>query len=1049
MQSDSKPGDANPLVRLFLDRPVSVFMLFLALVVVGTIAYQRIQLELFPSGFQARSLTVDISLPDSTPSEVEQKITRPLERILGTVAGLKNMSIRSHSGGCQARLQFDESVSIDDAYVQVRDRLDRVQTEFPEGTRRPRIYKFNLSNFPVAFLAVSLRKGAPAEQLRNESLIVKRIQNRLKRIPGIARVNYMGGFATTIDIDMSPEQVEGMGIDLYKLVERMQADNFSLSAGKIVEGDRVHFLRSVARFDSIRSLLQYPVRSGLKLGELAKIEAHYALENRVVRINGLRSIAMRLSKKSDANTVEVCRRMREVIEQELETDPQLQDFRFEVIWDQGSVIVESIDNLKRTILQGALVALLVLLLFLRSVRMTLVVMLAIPISLLAALVAMYFFGETLNLLSLMGLTLGVGMLVDNSVVVVEGVRAQTELGQSPRSAALIGTSRVTLAIIIATSTTIVVFLPLMLTGESGQFRFFIIRLGLPVCLSLGASLAVAMVLIPPACRLALQGGDRAWRWLPAPLSRLTGWVDRLLGGALEQLSRGYLWLLAFSLRRRLEMLIVTCLLLGSGFWAKDQLDKTDLERGENRRITIRLRMPDSWTLRQTSAAVEQVETKLLAHKGELDLSFLYSAFNSRRCRLECFLDETDRKISRKESLARMKALMPDLPGIIVRVGRENSGDAEAQVELPIVLHGRDTQVLADLSEEVVALLEDLPGLESVKSPLEEGETEVRVVIDRELAERYGVEPSVAAGMIAYTYRGQFLSKLRAGDREFFLRLQMDRKSDPRLDEVKALLIPTKNNTRVPLGTIARFERHRAFSSIHRENRRTVLRIRAKADVKNLQTLGAAIDQRMGMLRFPEGYGFKKEGRFEEFDKAKADFLIQAGLAIAMVFFLMGFLFESWLLPLAILISIPFAFFGVYWMLYLTSTPLEMMSFIGLIVLIGIVINNGVVLIDRVHGLRGEGQERMQAIITGSKERFRPILMTALTTIGGLLPMALGTKAVTGIPYYHLGRTVIGGLAASTLMTLLLVPVMYTLFDDLGRFGRGLLARRATGKAGPA
>ncbi len=1041
-----KTGEANAVVRLFLERPVSVFMAFFALLVVGVIAYRRIPLELVPTGFQPRSLTIVIFLPDSTPTEVEQKITRPLERIMGTVAGLKSIRTNSHADGCQARLQFEENISVDDAYLQVRDRLDRIQAEFPEGTRRPQIWKFNINNFPVAFLAVSLRKGAPAEQLRNESLIVKRIQNRLKRIPGLARVNYMGGFATSIDIDMRPEQVEGMGIDLYQLVQRMQADNFTLSAGRVREADQVHFLRSVARFDSVGSLLRYPVRPGLQLGELAQIQARYALDNQVVRVNGLRSVAMELSKKSDANTVDVCLALRRVIEEELETDPQLRDFRFQVIWDQGTVIVEAIDNLKKTILEGALVALLVLLLFLRSFRMTLVVMVAIPVSLLAALVAMFFLGETLNLISLMGLTLGVGMLVDNSVVVVESIRTRTEAGEPPRRAALIGTSRVMLAILIATSTTVVVFLPLMLTGESGLFRFIIMRLGLPVCLSLLASLLVAMLLIPPSCRMALRAGQgQAPRWVPGLILAVGRSVSRFLGSVQQLISRVYVWLLRVSLGRRLELLALAILLAGSTFWARDQLEQTDMERGEDRQVTVRLRLPDQWTLQQISDAVGKAEDALLRNKSQLDLKWLFTHFDGRRALLLCFLKEQGRTITRKDAEQRIKKLLPEMAGVIVKIGREGGGNQDEQAELPIVLHGRDTRVLSSLSEEVVELLSDLPGLKSVHGPLEEGQPEVLVRIDRELAERYGVRPNVAAGMIAYSYRGQFLPKLRAGDREFYLRLQMDRADDPRLDEVKALLIPSDSGTRVPLATIARFERKQAFDSIHREDRRTVLRIRAKTDAKDLPKLAALIDARLRMLRFPEGYGFKKEGRFEEIARQTEEFKKMAWLAVALVFLLMGFLFESWLLPLAILASIPFAFFGVYWVLYLTNTPMEVMSFIGLIVLIGIVINNGVVLIDRVHTLRSE-TDRFTAIVQGAQERFRPVLMTALTTIGGLLPMALGDSEVTGIPYYHLGRTVIGGLAASTFMTLLLVPVMYTLFDDLSQVGRGLLARRSLREA---
>lgn len=1021
-----------------LRRPVTVMMGFIALLVVGGIAYMRIPLQLFPSGFEPGRLSIQIAVPESTPSEVEQRVTRPLERALGTIPGVKSMTSSSAASGAWLNLTFDDSVPADDAYQQVWDRLDRVSADFPETARDPRVRRFNPDDFPIAFVGVSLEEGGDPARLRDDMLF-SRIESELMRAPGVARVLILGRVDTTVDIDLRQGQVDGLGVNLYELVQRLQRANFTLGAGDVVEGQRKLLVRSQARFDNVAELLNYPVRPGLPLHSLGEVGKALALENSMVRINGKRSILLLINKKSEANTLDATDAIRHAIENVLPGDPRLSDIRFHLLWDQGKEIRASLDNLRTTILQGACVAILVLLWFLRHLRMTVIVMLAIPISLLAAITAMYFCGETLNLISLMGITLGVGMLVDNSVVVVEAIKGQVEEGLGAYQAALVGASRVALAVIVATSTTIVVFLPLMLAGDAGTMRFFLIRLGLPVCLSLSASLVVAMILIPPASRLLLASEGKP-SGPPGPLRRGLGWLGAGVAATVDGPARWYRGLLGLAIRYRLETVVVAGALFYAAY-ACTEVEQTDMNEGQQRRLSIRVQMPSAYTLRKASEVFEKIEAVLAKRQQALDIKTYFSDFESTNGRVRVFLSElNDMKLDRDAVVAKLKPLMPSIPGVRIKVGAEEDTRSK-RTAMPVTLEGPDSEVLADLARRVAERLETVDGVREVDDPFEQGTPEVLLRIDRELAERYGVDPQVAVGMISYTFSGRTLPRVRFGGQELWLRIRVARSEDPRVDEVAALLIPTNKNTRVPLGTVARFERRRAAEVIHRQDHKTVLTLTchmAKRQGEGFATQSARVKNALAGMRFPAGYRVRPSDRSRELGEQQSTFAEGALVAVCLVFLLMGVLFESWLLPLAILFSIPFAFAGVWVMLWLTSTPQDAMVLLGLIVLIGVVINNGVVLIDRVHQLRAAGS-RDAAILDGCSERFRPILMTALTTIGGLIPMAMGASASTGIPYDPLGRAVIGGLAASTMLTLFVVPVMYALLDDLGEFGGSLLA----------
>ncbi len=1009
------------LPRFALGRPVTVSMGLLAIVVLGAIAYAKIPVQLMPAGFEYPYLWVWIPYPDSTPRETERSVVQPIEDAIETLPGVRE--IDAHAGQDYARfsIEFDQKTDMTEAWAGLMDRLERTRPELPDDLEHWYVYKYNPEDDPILWAAISIPDDADDPAY----VIETRIQKVLERVPGVARVEFYGAHRSRVYVDFDRESVERHGISLYQVMQALQSDNFTMPSGEVRADGRVVLVRSLATLESRDAIAALPVGNGVTLEDIAQVVVARPVDTSIHRVNGDNAASIDVYKESGANTIEVCRRVQEAVDG-LADDPKLAGFVVHRFFDQGDLIQESIDNLRNTALQGGLLAIVVLLFFLRRLRVTLLIALSIPLSLLMTIIVQYFVGESINLLVMMGLMLAVGMTVDNSIVVVESIYRRREEGESPWEAALHGTAEVALAIVAATSTTIVVFLPLILMSDDAQFSFFMGKLGLPVCYALLCSLFVALIIVPLATVTVAAAP-------PAKPSRI-----------IEGVTDRYARLLRATLRNRSWAAVAFVLSWASCAVPANNLDQTDEGDGGIIDFVIGMEFPASFTVDEIDESIQNIE-EMVADKQE---EWRIRAVRARRWRgsrrgfVMAFMEKRQRGDITKDEI---NELLPDMleeremPGVQAWAGwRRNMDSGET---LSINVTGPDSEVLTELGDEIVRRLRDAPGVVGVEAETEErGADELHVLVDRERAARYGVSPTVLARTVAFGFRGVGLRPVLMDGREVPMQAGFRLSDRADIGKLRDFGIWSPVTGQVALGTVADFEFAKGYGTIRRRDRRTSLRVTATLDDKDLGAGFMKIEEALSTLQLPRGYEWnrgRRWDRLEEQDKAQKFALL---LSISFVFLLMGMLFESFWTPVAVIVSVPFAFVGAYWMLFATGTTVEMMAGIGMVILVGIVVNNAIVLVDRVQQYRDEGMERDEALLAGGRDRFRPIVMTAATTIVGLLPMAIGDSAIVGTPYFPLGRAVIGGLVASTILSLVFVPLFYSYFDDLKALMTGTLRR---------
>lgn len=1045
--TDPVPIKESFFPRLSVRRPVSILMLFCAVLMVGAIAYIKLPISLFPAGFDPPFLWVWMSYRSSNPSEVEEQITRPLEQQFRTVRNLKDVYSFSRSGGAGFWLEFEKRTDMSVAYNQVYDRLERARAEMPPDQRYYYINRFSDDDEPIVYFAINLGRNVDDIHYFME----KHVKQPLERLEGVAKVEIWGAYQKVIQIELDAARARAHGVDLYQLTQDLQQDNFALSSGWVTDGGKKLFVRSIGRFQTIEEIEKLPVKgSNILLGHIANISYSIPEMRWFRRLNREPAVSFGVFKESEANTVGLCKEVLDVIESDIKNNPVFAGSKFEIFFNQGEYILEAIENLKTSGLWGAFFAFWVLYFFLRHWRMTLIVVLAIPLSLLGTIIFLYFIGWSLNLMTLMGLMICVGLVVDNAIVITESIFLAKTRGLPAERAAIQGAGEVALAVTMATLTTVVVFLPLMLMNDDIGFSFYMQRIGMPVVMAILASLMIALLIIPLATKVLIK----------TPKMRTSKLIERS--------SLKYRSALDWVLNRKFDAALVSVLLFvfSQGFIAS-KIPKTDMAEGNVNDFRLRFEIPENYTLEKTKSLIVTTEELLFQKKEEYDIravdAFYSRTWGSIRVYLHPLRDVIwwriaakviaeklgiwpKGKMSRQEVIDDMKERMPKIPGVEMRTSWRRESSEESTVE--ITLYGDDTQTLVKLAEEFKRRFKLMPNVMGVELNMEEGSDEIQVKLNRELARRYNLNPSQVAGTISYALRGIDLSDFQAEDREIPMRTQLAKSDRETLEQLKNLPFYTQSGTTIPLTAAADITVKKGLGEIARHNGKTTLEMKIYTTQENLDNLSKQIDAILAGVQLPRGYNVQKGRRFEDMEESNQAQQFGIIMATVFVFLLMGVLFESFILPLSVIVTIPFSFIGAYWILFLTKTPMDLMAGIGLIILIGIVVNNAIVLVDLINRLHKSGMPRHEAILEAGQRRFRPILMTALTTICGLLPMAMGNAALIGIPYAPLGRTIIGGLISATFMTLFMVPITYLYFDDLRSFARTFRSRYLPKKIRP-
>ena len=1019
----------NLLARISVNRPVTVTVCLVALLAVGIIAYTRIGIQALPSGREFRSFWVSVNEPDSSPQERDEQICKPLEAHLRTVKNLRR--IRSYSNsrwGSSVRLDFRRGADLSLAYNQVADRVERAKLELSEEVRdRVRIWKYNPeTDDAILWIGVSL----PADLEDPHHLMERKVMRPLERIEGVARVDVWGSDPKEVFIVIDQERLQSRGVSAYELVQGLQRDNFSLGGGFLEEGEKRLYVRSVARYRSLREVEEIPVstRNGeVRLKDVADIDFGIPAKAWRQRINGRRAVALGILRESDANIVEI----RERVHSELQRIEAETGLSFDAFFDQGKLIRESMGSLQETGLWGGLFAALVLFCFLRAVRMTALITLAIPLCVMISISVLYFIGWTLNLMTMMGLMVAIGMVVDNAIVIVENIYRLRAKGDAPRQASVHGASEVGLAITMATLTTIVVFLPLIVMSGDVDLSFYLARIGIPVVIALLGSLFVALIFIPLA---AERFGGSGVKSEPKTI----GWVRKRYAQAL-----------VWTLDHKRDTLLIALALFATTVYPFQNMKETDDRRGNLNDVRVSYNGPPFFSLRELGDFASEIEDFLEARRehygirtirtsysrpGNIDFRIFlkenpntqwwYQVYRGLR---RAVGDPTDNGMDRNAVLKDVEKNIPRLVGFDSSVGSRESSETP---QTSVFLYGDDLEVLWELAEDALRRVRAIPAVLNVDDDKERADSEVQVRIDRERIEKYGISSRLVGRSLFYQLGGISLPRYQSGQREIEVRLYMNRADRQTLTQLKNFTFSSRTGEAVPLSAFATFKVTKGTGGLRRENGKLRLRLRIFATEEDLKGLYEEIDRAMEGFKMPRGYTWDKGERYSKFIESQNTMIFAVIMAITCVFLLMGVLFESFLLPFVVILSIPFAFLGVYWTLYLTNTTMDIMAYIGLIMLIGVVVNNAIVLVDRVNRLRADGLGRDEALMEAAENRFRPILMTTFTTIFGLLPMAIGASTMIGIPYSPMGRTMIGGLFASACFTLFVVPLFYTYLDDL-------------------
>lgn len=997
-------------------RPVTTGMLILSIVVAGLISLDRISLDLWPS-FERPVLRVMVPYPNASPAEVERRIVRPLEEELGTVRRLE--SVRSTAGQNQARLEleFQSGTDMDLAALEVRERLELARRRLPADVDRIDMRRFASDAQPVLRGALSW-SGDPG---RLSELIERRVEPGILQVPGVAAVEFSGLEQREVTVELDQDRLRAAGVTLAEVNQALARSNQDVSAGEIELNGTRFLVRAEGQLRRVEEIEALPIgRTGVRLGDVADVRYDFPERDFFYRLNGQNARQFQVFKDSDANIVEVARSVRSTLEA-LQQEPGLEGIGFRFWQDQSEGILEALRSLAQAGLVGGGLAVFILFAFLRRFTPTLIVAAAIPVSLIFTIAILYITGASINVITLSGLMLAVGMLIDNAVVVVENIFRHREKGDEAREAAVSGASEVGLAVVAGTLTTIIVFAPLffMTPNQIGvQLREF----GMSISFAMIASLGVAFTLVPLLAIWLLRG-------------RMPG-EGRLFGAV----SRGYRGFLDRILDHRLLTAVVALGVFGAGGYVLYKLPKELMPEEDRRFVMLSVNTPRGMSFEERDALFRRVETLLLENREPLEIenvsAFSGPNWNNVMISLKSYADGA--KLSAGEISMKIQEMLPVVPGVEWRQRRSWGAGGRVQVRLI----GESTEMLAALAEQVEwRLSNEVPGLMNFENSLQAGNEEVRIRVDRQAAERQGLTSAQVAQAVSAALRGSVSTRFRTGDREIDILAQLREEDRVSVGQLGNLAIGTPAGGNIPLATVADLQVVGGPQDIQRENRRTAVTVNAEvAPGTNREAVIAEVQAVMNDMELPMGYSWDLGRQFREEQQQFGEMGFAAVLALILIYILLAALFESLLLPAIIYFSIFFAAPGLGLVFLLTGTSLSILSFLGILITVGIVVNNSIVMIDLVNQLRARGMPRREALLEGCQARLRPVLMTSLTTLIGMVPMAFLAGEGMGQMFSPIGRAVIGGLSTSMVLTLTLTPVLYAWADDIGAWLAAVWAR---------
>jgi HAE1 family hydrophobic/amphiphilic exporter-1 len=1005
-------------------------MVTLIVVIIGSVSLNRLRIDLLPN-VELPTLTVRTSYEGASPEVMEQLVTQILEEIIATVPSVEEMTSQSSEGNSSIRVSFAWGTDIDTAALDVMSKIEDEINELPDDIVRPRVRKFDIGSYPVVILGIS----SDLDPVELTQLIEDQIRYRFARVAGVAQVDVWGGFNREVRIELDPDRVNALGLPLDVVLQAIRDANLDLPAGKIEEGRFEVTLRLPAQFSNLEQIRNTVImeKNGatVALGQIAEIKDTYEKLSRIVRVNGQRGIRVAIRKQADANTVEVAKQILAEINAANQAFPQI---KIVPVINQGNFIERSIANVTNSVFYGGGLAIIVLLFFLRNIRSTLVITLSIPISVIATFSLIYFGGFTLNLMTLGGLALGVGMMVDNSIVVLENIfRHRKETDESIEETSVQGAIEVGPAIIASTITTLVIFLPLIFVRGVAGVLFQ--ELAYVIIFSLVCSLLVALSLVPMlAAKLMKTSGARANNrsaWIKAMAAKAESFTQSLNDRYRELLHRvlEHPWLTVFGAAAILAFSMLLLPFIGTEFLPPS--DEGEVRITGEMEIGTRLDLVDQQSRIMEKIVEDNVPEAVSSVVSVGSTGWRANAISRSQMNLS-LLPATERKRSNTEIADDLRKLLNNkIAGMKIRtrapqgqflLERLLGGDEGLTVEV----RGFDLQKLEVLAKRVAESIAEVPNITDVETSNLAGIPQQEIGIDRSKIADLGLSIRDITTVIETAVAGSKAGEFHTQGNSYRIFVQLKDAEKRSLDEILNLTLTTDSGEQVTLRNLVTSEAGRGPILIDRKDQQRLVSVQANVAGRDLGSVAADVQDRLNQIARPVGYDLVVSGKFEEQQKAFDELVISLVLALILVYMVLACQYESLRDPLVVMVSVPVAAAGVLLILFLTQTTLNLQSYIGCIMLGGIVVNNAILLVDQASQLVQAGMSVREAVAEAGRRRLRPILMTTLTTILALLPLALGIGegADAQAP---LARAVIGGLTGSTLISLVLIPAVYFLF----------------------
>jgi HAE1 family hydrophobic/amphiphilic exporter-1 len=1018
------------IAQFAINRPATIIILIAALIIIGVMNVTQMPTDLLPE-MDLPYAAVITTYPGAGPEEVEEQVSKPIENAVATVSDIDTLMSQSSANSSMVIIGFNYGTNMDSAMADIRDKISMAESYLPDEVDKPMVMKIDPTIMPVMAVTIGSDQLSLAQL---QTIAEDNIEPRLARISSVASVTILGGLEREVRIAVDPVKAQNYGLSLNQISSFLKSENYNMSSGDISYGERKYFIRSLQEFENVEDIGQVALTtatgSKIQLKEVASITEGYKEVEQLTRVNQKAAVSLLVQKATDGNTVEACSGVKAEMEK---IQNEIGDkVKAEIVMDQSKFINESINSTARTLMEGALLAVLIIFLFMRNLRSTVIVGMAIPLSLMATFIVLFYNGSTLNSITLGGLALGIGRMIDDSIVVFENIYRHRSLGLPAREAALKGTSEVGGAVLASTLTLIAVFLPIGLTGGISGVLFK--PLALTICVAIACSLLVSLTVVPfMSSRMltdkAMERQEAGRGFVSGQFHRLADWLD----GLGEKYKIWLAWTLG---HRRLVMLsVVVLIVLALGM--SPLVGAEFMPKSDSGQIDITLEADKGSRLEDVDKLAAQVETKLSKNPA---VDIIYASVGSSGATASMsgsneasFMVQLVPKSERKgaEQVAEeIRQSLKDISGAKTTVTASSGISMGSGGAVALNIRGDDLDTLRTLSKQVVDIVEKVPGTRNVSSSLEDGNPEVQIRIDRQRAMAFGLTPAQVSSEIKMAVDGTTVSKYRSDGSEIDVTITSNKKESSDMDTLKQLTILTAQGS-IPLNEIASFELSTGPVQIDREDQTRQGTISCDLLNRDLNSVTKDIQAGISALKLPAGYSIDFGGENEQMMEAFSSLLLALIMAVLLVYVVMVVQYESFRDPFVIMFALPGAVIGIVLALLVTQRAFSVNAFIGIIMLIGIAVANAIVFVDYLKQRLEAGMERTEALLETGRVRLRPILMTALATILAMIPLAigLGEGSETNAP---LATVVIGGLIAATFVTLFLVPVVYSILDDWGQ-----------------